>query len=127
MTGKKWNKKVNSFKVKEFADQLSELKVPYFFITIGQGGGYYCSPNKTYEKHFGPGKGKLTKRDLVAELAKEHSKCPSGCNGGELGEFGPGQMVPEFDKVVFNEEVGKPHGPVKTDFGYHIVEITNRS
>ncbi len=62
-----------------------------------------------------------------AELAKEHSKCPSGRNGGELGEFGPGQMVPEFDKVVFNEEVGKPHGPVKTDFGYHIVEITHRS
>ena len=50
MTGKKWNKKVNSFKVKEFADQLTALKVPYFFITIGQGGGYYCSPNKTYEK-----------------------------------------------------------------------------
>ncbi len=62
-----------------------------------------------------------------AQLAKEHSKCPSGRSGGDLGEFGPGQMVPEFDKVVFNEEVGKPHGPVKTDFGYHIVEITQRS
>ncbi len=71
MNGKIWNKKVNSFKVKEFADQLTELKVPYFFITIGQGGGYYCSPNKTYEKYFGPSMGKLTKRDLVAELAEE--------------------------------------------------------
>ena len=40
-----------------------------------------------------------------AEVAKEHSKCPSGGSGGALGEFGPGQMVPEFDKVVFNEEV----------------------
>lgn len=61
-----------------------------------------------------------------AELAKKHSKCPSGRQGGALGEFGPGQMVPEFDKVVFNEAVGQPHGPVKTDFGYHIVEITSR-
>ncbi|MCF6246994.1 MAG: peptidylprolyl isomerase [Desulfobacula sp.] len=60
-------------------------------------------------------------------IAKEHSKCPSGKNGGDLGEFGPGQMVPEFDKVVFNEEVGTPHGPIKTEFGFHIVEITSRS
>ncbi len=62
-----------------------------------------------------------------AELAKQHSKCPSGRQGGDLGEFGPGQMVPEFDTVVFNEAVGKPHGPVKTDFGFHVVEITSRT
>ncbi len=61
------------------------------------------------------------------ELAKEHSTCPSGKQGGDLGEFGPGQMVPEFDKVVFNEEVGKVHGPVKTQFGYHLLEITSRT
>ena len=62
-----------------------------------------------------------------AELAQKHSKCPSGQRGGELGEFGPGQMVKEFDEVVFGEAVGVPHGPVKTDFGYHIVEITSRT
>ncbi len=62
-----------------------------------------------------------------AALAAQHSLCPSSKNGGDLGEFGPGQMVPEFDKVVFNDEVGVPHGPVKTEFGYHIVEITNRT
>ncbi len=61
------------------------------------------------------------------EAAKSHSKCPSGASGGDLGEFRPGQMVPEFDKVVFNEEVGKVHGPVKTQFGYHLIEITSRS
>ncbi len=61
------------------------------------------------------------------EVAKEHSTCPSGKSGGDLGEFSPGQMVPEFDKVVFSEEVGKVHGPVKTDFGYHLIEITNRN
>ena len=61
------------------------------------------------------------------EMAKEHSSCPSGQEGGALGEFSPGQMVPEFDQVVFNEEVGVVHGPIKTQFGYHLVEITNRT
>lgn len=61
------------------------------------------------------------------EIAKEYSKCPSGKNGGDLGEFGPGQMVPEFDEVVFKAEVGKVHGPAKTDFGYHLIEITDRT
>lgn len=62
-----------------------------------------------------------------AELAKAHSQCPSGKSGGELGEFGPGQMVPEFDTVVFNEAVGVTHGPIKTQFGYHLVEVTSRT
>lgn len=70
---------------------------------------------------------KIKNGEDFAALAKEHSKCPSGRKGGDLGEFGPGQMVPEFDRVVFNEDVGIPHGPVKTDFGFHIVEITSRS
>ena len=61
------------------------------------------------------------------ELAKEHSSCPSGRSGGALGTFSPGQMVKEFDTVVFNEAVGEVHGPVKTQFGYHLVEITERS
>jgi peptidyl-prolyl cis-trans isomerase C len=61
------------------------------------------------------------------DIAKEHSDCPSGRDGGGLGSFGPGQMVPEFDTVVFNEEVGAIHGPVKTSFGYHLIEITSRS
>jgi len=62
-----------------------------------------------------------------AEMAKTHSSCPSGQKGGALGEFSPGQMVPEFDQVVFNEAVGVVHGPIKTQFGYHLVEITSRS
>lgn len=62
-----------------------------------------------------------------AALAGEHSKCPSGKQGGDLGEFGPGQMVPEFDQVVFSGEVGKVHGPIKTQFGYHLVEVTSRT
>lgn len=62
-----------------------------------------------------------------AALAKDHSQCPSGKQGGDLGEFGPGQMVKEFDDVVFSGELGKVHGPVKTQFGYHLLEITSRS
>ncbi|OGS37059.1 MAG: peptidylprolyl isomerase [Elusimicrobia bacterium RIFOXYB2_FULL_49_7] len=62
-----------------------------------------------------------------AKMAKKHSSCPSGKEGGDLGEFSPGEMVPEFDCVVFKEKVGKVHGPVKTDFGYHLIEITNRA
>jgi peptidyl-prolyl cis-trans isomerase C len=62
-----------------------------------------------------------------ADLAKEHSTCPSGKQGGDLGEFGPGQMVREFDDVVFNAEIGAVQGPVKTQFGYHLLEVLERS
>lgn len=62
-----------------------------------------------------------------AEVAKEHSQCPSGKQGGALGEFSPGQMVKEFDEVVFSGDIGKVLGPVKTQFGYHLIEVTNRT
>ena len=62
-----------------------------------------------------------------ADVAKKHSQCPSGKQGGALGSFGPGQMVKEFDTVVFSGEVGKVLGPVKTQFGYHLIEVTKRA
>ncbi len=62
-----------------------------------------------------------------AEVAKQHSTCPSGKQGGALGAFGPGQMVKEFDDVVFSGELNTVHGPVKTQFGYHLLEITSRT
>jgi peptidyl-prolyl cis-trans isomerase C len=61
-----------------------------------------------------------------AETAAEHSQCPSGRKGGDLGRFTPGQMVPEFDKAVFNGDVGVLYGPIKTQFGYHLLEVTAR-
>lgn len=61
-----------------------------------------------------------------AEIARANSSCPSRMRGGDLGTFAQGQMVPEFDTVVFSAEVGKVHGPVKTDFGYHLIEVTKR-
>jgi len=62
-----------------------------------------------------------------AQLAAEHSNCPSGQSGGDLGEFSQGQMVPEFDRVVFSDAIGEIHGPIATQFGYHIIEILSRS
>lgn len=62
-----------------------------------------------------------------AEVAKQHSSCPSGKSGGDLGTFREHQMVKEFNDVVFSAELHKVHGPVKTQFGYHLIEITARS
>ena len=61
-----------------------------------------------------------------ADVAREFSACPSGKSGGDLGQFSKGQMVPEFDNVVFSDELNKVHGPVKTQFGFHLIEITGR-
>jgi peptidyl-prolyl cis-trans isomerase C len=72
-------------------------------------------------------KEKIQEGEDFAEIARIHSNCPSKAQGGDLGTFGQGQMVPEFDKVVFNDEVGVVHGPVQTQFGYHLLEVTERS
>ena len=61
------------------------------------------------------------------DVAREHSQCPSSQKGGALGSFGQGEMVPEFDEVVFSAKVGETHGPVQTQFGYHLIRITDRS
>jgi len=62
-----------------------------------------------------------------APLAQQHSSCPSGQKGGDLGEFSPGMMVPEFDTVVFSADISTVQGPVKTQFGYHLLEVTSRT
>jgi len=60
------------------------------------------------------------------QLAKKHSKCSSAKKGGDLGEFGPGKMVKVFDNVVFKKSVLQVHGPVKTKFGFHLIETIYR-
>ena len=63
-----------------------------------------------------------------ADAAKEHSTCPSGQRGGNLGDFGRGQMVPEFDTAVFELAVGEmTKAPVKTQFGYHLIKLNSKS
>ena len=71
-------------------------------------------------------KSKIENGEDFADVAKEHSSCPSGASGGDLGSFGPGAMVPEFDKVVFTAPINEVQGPVKTQFGYHLLEVTSR-
>ena len=62
-----------------------------------------------------------------ADVAKANSSCPSSRDGGNLGTFGKGQMVPEFETACFEGEVGAVQGPIKTQFGYHAVQVTERS
>ena len=59
-------------------------------------------------------------------LAKRHSRCPSGKKGGDLGEVRPGQMVRAIDQVIFKKPVREVHGPVKSQFGYHLVQVFYR-
>ena len=62
-----------------------------------------------------------------AAVASQHSSCPSGKNGGDLGSFGPGQMVPEFEKAAFALDVGAiTQEPVQSQFGYHIIKVEDK-
>ena len=61
------------------------------------------------------------------EAAQKYSKCPSAAQGGSLGSFTRGRMVPEFEKVAFELEVGEISEPVKTQFGYHLIQLDEKS
>lgn len=67
------------------------------------------------------------KSALFADLAKANSACPSGARGGDLGEFGHGQMVQEFDEAAFALKVGEISAPVKTKYGYHLIMTTKKT
>ncbi|MBL9153074.1 MAG: peptidylprolyl isomerase [Verrucomicrobiales bacterium] len=66
------------------------------------------------------------KGENFADLAKAHSDCPSKAQGGDLGEFGRGQMVPEFEKAAFAQEIGAVGEMVQTQFGWHIIKVTEK-
>ncbi len=67
---------------------------------------------------------KLSEGNSFESLAKAYSTCPSGRDGGDSGRFGKGQMVAEFEKAAFALQPGEVSGPVRTQFGYHIIKRT---
>jgi peptidyl-prolyl cis-trans isomerase C len=71
-------------------------------------------------------KARIDAGEDFAKLAAEYSLCPSRLRGGDMGHFFPGEIVPDLDDVVFEAEVGKTHGPVRSRFGYHVVQIVSR-
>lgn len=70
---------------------------------------------------------KLKRGAQFQTLARRHSRCPSKRQGGDLGEFTKGSMVPEFDRAVFSGPLLTPIGPIKTRFGYHLIKVLYRS
>ena len=72
-------------------------------------------------------KKEIIKKEITFEkAAKKFSKCPSKKSGGNLGTFSKGEMVKEFDTIIFKEDLHKVHGPIKTEFGFHLIEILAR-
>jgi len=67
---------------------------------------------------------KIKEGEDFGAVARKMSKCPSGQNGGDLGEFGHGQMVKPFEDASFGLEVGQLSEPVQTQFGYHLIQRT---
>lgn len=72
-------------------------------------------------------KAKIAKGSDFGQMAKKFSTCPSSKKGGDLGELRKGQMVKAFDDVVFKKEILKVHGPIKTRFGFHLIQIIYRN
>lgn len=71
-------------------------------------------------------KARLAQGEDFAALAKQFSLCSSGKRGGELGEVSPGQMVQAIDRAIFKLPEQVVHGPIKTSFGFHLLEIKFR-
>ncbi|WP_210396210.1 peptidylprolyl isomerase [Motiliproteus sediminis] len=71
-------------------------------------------------------KQQLAKGADFGVLARKHSLCPSKKRGGDLGEVRPGQMVRSVDRVIFTKPLRQVQGPVKSSFGYHLIEVIYR-
>lgn len=69
---------------------------------------------------------RIEKGEAFDVLAKKFSTCPSGKRGGDLGEVRPGQMVRVVDQVIFKKPLREIHGPIKSQFGYHLIQVVFR-
>ncbi len=97
--------------------------------------GQFKDPEKVSAKHIlveTEEEAKKIREEIVSsnvsfeDAAKKYSSCPSKEEGGNLGEFGRGMMVPEFEKAAFELEVGKVSEPVQTQFGYHLILVEDK-
>jgi len=82
-----------------------------------------CARPTRKQKRF---KKSLQRARSFAEMARKYSQCPSSRSGGDLGWFGRGRMVQEFEKAAFEGEKGKVLGPIKTKFGYHLIKVLDK-
>lgn len=72
-------------------------------------------------------KAKIDAGEKFEDLARKHSSCPSGRDGGDLGTFGRGMMVKPFEEACFSMQVGQVSAPVQTQFGYHLIKLTEKA
>jgi len=72
-------------------------------------------------------KQRIAKGEDFNKLAKKYSICNSAKKGGDFGEVRPGKMVKAIDNIIFKKPINEIHGPVKTQFGYHLVEVYFRN
>jgi peptidyl-prolyl cis-trans isomerase C len=70
---------------------------------------------------------RVTSGEKFPDLAKEFSQCPSGKSGGDLGWFGRNMMVKEFESAAFSGSKGQVVGPIKTQFGWHLIQIIDQN
>lgn len=115
---------INSVEVTEEEAKTFYEENPNLFVTPAQVRASHIlvaeeeKANELYEK--------IQAGESFEELAIDNSTCPSGVNGGDLNFFGKGQMVPEFEEAAYELEVGQVSAPVKTQFGFHIIKLTEK-
>jgi len=114
-------------------DKPAQVRASHILITPAKVDPNVADPNEAKAK--AKAQAKATAEELLrqikggadfATLAKAKSTCPSGKNGGDLGFFGKGRMVPAFEKAAFGMKVGQISDVVETRFGYHIIKVTDR-
>ena len=126
------NVKVEDSEVQAFYDEHKaafvvpeSVKASHILIQVSQDAGNSLW-NKAQKDLVALRKDILAGKISFEDAAKDKSDCPSKADGGNLGFFVKGQMVPEFDEVAFSTKVGEISAPVKTQFGYHIVKVTDK-
>lgn len=110
-----------------FVEQQEGVNASHILICY-QGSANGCSENRTQEEALARANDIISKitSENFADIAREYSDGPSAPNGGNLGFFGKGQMVPEFENAAFSLGVGAVSEPVLTQFGYHIIKVFDK-